>query len=362
MQNPGFTRFVTLDEVSHPQLFRRVTNAELPFDTNGLQEKTHVASRLIALPSVTIEDMSEQCALEAFQTLHIETGDIGALVLATCYPGDPKGMAKEIARRLHIDGEIYGVDKACSGFTEATAIAEECARELHKTAVIIATEKTSDMINWERPDGKMWSSDDKRARGKASKIFGDKTATVFVKPPGTSYRFEILDAFATDDKDDQNLLELTSVEDAQDIEGNVRPGITPCINMPGKAGGLLLKHAPGKMVESLRESIQRALDRNRLEARKDPDHIVHHQANGDMVQTIEKELLKQGVTTKCKIWNCISEMGNVSCVSIPAAMAQIQDELKPGEFVAMPAVGAGSPGFRKGWLTRGSVLVRVRAA
>jgi len=357
MDSAGFSTFVSLDEHDAPDMFRRFTNEDLPFDSHKVEKRTHIQSRLIVQNGQTIQSISLRCLEKLFDTVRVERGDIGGFVLATCFPEDPKAMAEEIARDSGIRGEIYGIDMACSGFTAATAIAAECARITRQAFVVITSEILSAMINWEPPG---MINNDQRARGKASKIFGDRTAGVIVKPPNTSHRYEILDAFAADVHDPGKALALVSVEQSQDIDGKTREKTTKCINMPGKGGANLLKLAPEVMVASIRESIQRAIDRGTLSAWEDSHHVVHHQANGTMVETMKKELESQGLGTEAKVWNCIQEMGNVSAASIPAAMAMMQDELEPGALIAMPAVGAGSPGFREGWLTRGCVLARVK--
>jgi len=354
--NPGFTEFVSLNENDAPRMFRRFLNEKLPIDSSRIEERTHIKSRLIVQNGQTIQSISLRCLEKLFDTVKIERGDVGGLVLSTCFPGDPKTMAEEIADDFGIKGEIYGIDKACSGFTAATAIAAELARTTRQAFVVIASEILSAMINWE-PRG--MTHNDQRARGKASTLFGDKTAAVLVKPPNTSYRFEILDAFATDVHDPDKVLALVPIEQSQDIDGKIRDKTTNCINMPGRGGEKLLRLAPKIMVASIRESIQNALDYHRISEWQEPSHIIHHQANGTMVETIEQELKSQGFETQAKVWNLIEHMSNVSAVSIPAATEMMQDELESGALLAMPAVGAGSPGFREGWLTRGCVLVRV---
>lgn len=355
MRNPGFTRFVALDEGNAPDLFRRVTNDELPFPGNGIEERTHVRSRLIAHLGQTVRSLSVRCLDELFKVVPMDRGDVGGLVLATCVPGEGWATAEQIAEEARITGEIRSVDRACTGFPAAVEIAKDIVLTMRKSVAIVTTEILSRMINWEPPEGGFFfNRDDARARGKAAKIFGDKSAAVLLKPLDFAYEFELLDAFAVDKDDPIGCLELTPVEKSRDIDGHERDVVTACINMPGKGGLKLLKQAPEIMAESAQESVQRARDRNLLIESSAITEVVHHQANGEMVQAL------QGLT-KARVWNCIHDMGNVSAASIPSAMAKIQDELPRGSLIAMPAVGAGSPGFRRNWLTRGSVLVqRVR--
>ena len=79
-----------------------------------------------------------------------------------------------------------------------------------------------------------------------------------------------------------------------------------------------------------------------------------------MIARIREKLQECGLTSSIRVHNCIHGMGNISAASVPAAMAMIQDSIDPNALIAMPTVGAGSPGFRKNALTRGCVLAVKR--
>ena len=357
MRTAGFSRFVALDEENAPELLHRVFNEELPFDSMGIKEKTHVQSRMIAKPRVGVEALAERTIDILSQTVRCNLADAGGLVLASCFPENIQQTAESLARKFGIRGDVRGIDVACSGFTAGTELAADIACSSGKSVVLATTEVTSRMINWDKPTGGMFRNDDAFARGKAAKIFGDASAATVVKPPAFSRDFDILDAFAYDMEDPDKLLTLTPVDYAKNIDGSIRQGRTPCINMPGKAGAKLMKLGPVTMANAVRMSMLRALRSGQLDSSEHLCHVLHHQANGAMAKDMEKLLNAMGYGDLI-VWNEIADQGNVSAASIPTALSRVQEGIDPGEIVAMPSVGAGSPGFREGWLTAGCVLAR----
>lgn len=357
MKTAGFSRFVAIDEQSAPTLLRRVPNADLPFDSTGIEQKTHVQSRLIALPGIDVKALAGKTIGDLSTAVRFHLADAGGLVLASCSPENIQQTAEALAHTVGVGGEARGIDVACSGFTAGTELARAMANASGKPVVLATTEITSRMINWEKPVGGFFARDDERACGKAAKIFGDGSAAVLVKPPSHSRDFDILDAFAHDIQDPDRMLALSRVESAQNIDGSIREGSTPCINMPGRGGAKLMKLAPVVMANAVRQSIQRSLRYGTLSDTETLRHLVHHQANGAMAEEIQN-LLKSMNLNDVRVWNEIGPQGNVSAASIPLVMARIQDQMLPGEIIGMPSVGAGSPSFREGWLTEGCVLVR----
>ncbi|MBM3231180.1 hypothetical protein FJZ28_02520 [Candidatus Peregrinibacteria bacterium] len=314
-------------------------------------------SRLIAHEDASVEDLARNVIIVLSDRVRFNLADAGGLVLASCSPGDIQRTAESIAHKLGIGGEIRGVDVACSGFTAGTELARDISLSSDKSVVLATSEITSRMINWEKPSGSVFLTDDARARGKAAKIFGDGTAAVLVKSGSQSRDFDILDAFAVDMEDPDNLLTLSPVDGAMNIDGSFREGKSPCINMVGRAGAKLMKLAPAAMTDAIRMSMQRALRYGTLAPSEALRHVVHHQANGGMVRDMEDRLKTMHHKDVC-VWDAIADQGNISAASIPAALSHIQDRILPREIIAMPSVGAGSPSFRDGWLTKGCVLAR----
>ncbi|MBU0458159.1 hypothetical protein KJ652_04185 [Patescibacteria group bacterium] len=361
----GLSKFVAL--TSKDGGLRDVPNEDLPFKIDDLPkfvEKTHVESRRIKCAQETVESLSVRVLNKLYDSVRIDPKDAGGMVLVTCHTGTGKDAALSIAKECGIGGKVYPIDRACSGLPRGLDIASRIAQQTHKHVPVVITEVMSDLINWETPGGGgitgMSGKDDTRARGKASKIFGDGAGAVIVKPPGHSAEFDLLDAFTTDVDDPKGHLVLIPVEDSIAFDESVRSGISHCINMPGKSGYSLLRLGPMLMVQSMTESLRRAYECQLITHDRKPTHVVHHQANGGMIVGMESQIELQLPDSSIRIHNCIRNIGNVSAASIPTAMSMVQDELEPHSLIAMPTVGAGSPGFRKNALTRGCILVVKR--
>ena len=140
-------------------------------------------------------------------------------------------------------------------------------------------------------------------------------------------------------------------------DGSVREGETPCIHMPGKNGLYLKQDAPGIMIDAALKSIQRAVYRMNIPGGVFPQHLVPHQANGAIIQLIREQLEERDICD-VQVWDKIKNMGNTSACTIPTTMSLMQDDIQPGEYAAMPSIGAGSPRFKRKKLVEGWVLVK----
>jgi 3-oxoacyl-[acyl-carrier-protein] synthase-3 len=100
-------------------------------------------------------------------------------------------------------------------------------------------------------------------------------------------------------------------------------------------------------VRVLPEAVLEALDANGLKV-ADVDHLVPHQANARIV---EKVLERLGMPLS-KCWMNLDRYGNTSSASLPISLdeANRAGRLKPGDLIAMMAIGAG--------MTWGSALMR----
>jgi beta-ketoacyl ACP synthase len=355
---PQLSRFVGLDECDAPQLLRRMTADDLPVDG----ERYGVLSRLIALPGVSVVGLAEAALGKLAAATGVRPADWAAIVLSSRLESVQQG-AFRLTKRLAPSAVPVGVERACSGFPAATAIAMEICRQQQRPVAIVTAEIISTSINWEAADGNL--ADQQRARGQASKLFADGAAAVLVQPASlvettgspspdeTSVGHAILDAWVGEVPDDKQLIQKLDVPDAWDPWGNPRPGTTPCVSMPGRRGFLLFKRAPRVLADAVVTSLQRTgRSADELVA------VVPHQANGLIMDALEEELA-QRLTHPCRVWNCFRDTGNTVSASIPLAMNEVQDRLPATGLIALPSVGAGGPGYRPDVLSTGCVLLRA---
>lgn len=349
----GFFRFIAIDEHDAPELLARMSKEQLPADG----ERYGILSRLIARPGVQVVDLAVAAVEKLCRICRIDARELGALVLSSRIY-EVEQAASEVVRRLDLTCEAHGLERACSGFPAATELAAGLCARYQQPVALVTSEIISGSINWDPVRGDV--GDHHRARGQAAKLFGDGAAAVLLTPCSDDRQHRILDAWASEVRDDDQLIQKTEVIDSLDPWGRVRPGGTNCISMPGRRGLLLVRRAPQIMAASVRTSIVRAQAAGLLGNDHTVEHVVPHQANALILAGLQ-QMVSDDLHSP-KVWNCIAQTGNTVSASIPLAMAAVQDQLPPGSLVAMPSVGAGGPGYRPDVLSTGCVLVRMGAA
>ncbi len=345
----GFGRFVGLSDDDVPQLLARRSKEDLGVDG----ERYGIATRLIARPGVSVADLATAVVRKSLDLGVANDREIGALVLSSRIV-DVDQQASHVVDRLGIDCPAYGIERACSGFPAATELGLRLCRELRRPVLLVAAEIISGNINWEDAAGNL--ADHGRARGQASKLFGDGAAAVLIRHDGDGHVHQILDVWVDEVADEMELIQKADVLDSVDPWGNTRPGVTGCISMPGRRGFHLVRRAPQIMADALSRSLARAS--GELDDSESIAHVVPHQANGLILDRLQSQLGANGGPAP-RVWDCIHHSGNTVSASIPLAMAEVQDRLEPGVLVGMPSVGAGGPGYRPSVLSTGCVLVRT---
>jgi 3-oxoacyl-[acyl-carrier-protein] synthase-3 len=345
----GFDRFIRLDADDAPDLLARMSKDDLGIDG----ERYGILSRLIARPKATVADLACAVTEKLMRECSDSRSDVGALVLSSRI-ADVEETASTVVDRLGVDCSAHGIERACSGFPAATEVGLRLCRQLQRPVLVVTAEIISCSINWEAPCDN--PADHGRARGQASKLFGDGAAAVLIRPDTDGHVHQILDAWIDDVPDDKQLIQKAEIVDTVDPWGNVRPDATGCMSMPGRRGFYLVKRAPEIMADSVSRSYQQA--NAELELGEPIEHVVPHQANGLIISRLQTRLAGDGDRSP-QVWDCIKNSGNTVSASIPLAMAEVQDRLPPGVLVAMPSVGAGGPGYRPDTLSTGCVLVRT---
>lgn len=349
MTTCGFDRFIRLDAEDAPDLLARMSKDELGIDG----ERYGIFSRLFARPQATVVDLASAVTEKLMRQCSGGSSDIGALILSSRIV-NVEQTASTVVNRLGIDCAAYGIERACSGFPAATELGLKLCRELQRPVIVVTAEIISCSINWELPADS--PTDHQRARGQASKLFGDGAAAVMIQPGADGRLHQILDAWIDDVPDDKQLIQKADIVDTVDPWGNVRPGSNGCMSMPGRRGFYLVKRAPQIMADSVSRSYQQASAH--IASGERIDHVVPHQANGLIISRLQTQLA-QDDSRSPRVWDCIKDSGNTVSASIPLAMAEVQDQLPPGVLVAMPSVGAGGPGYRPSSLSTGCVLIRT---
>ena len=218
-------------------------------------ERYGIRTRLIAKPAAGVTHLAVAVLEKLLATCQSPPGN---WEVWCCQAGlwTSSGRRKDVAVQAGLSGPALGIERACSGFPAATQRGVQLCEELQRPIAVVTAEIISRSINWEPSQGE--EEDRPRARGQAAKLFADGAAAGLIEPAGDPSLHTILDAWVGEVPDEKQLLQKADVEAALDPWGNVRPGLTTCLTMPGRRGFLLLRRAPRVMAESLLRSVENA--------------------------------------------------------------------------------------------------------
>jgi 3-oxoacyl-[acyl-carrier-protein] synthase-3 len=294
---------------------RVVTNDEFAarLDTSDawIRERTGIAARHIADPSVAASDLALEASKAALAAAGVRAEDIGLIIVATSTPDFVfPSTACLLQKKLGVRGcPAFDVQAVCSGFVYALATADNFIRcGQAKSALVVGAEVFSRILDW---------SD----RGTCV-LFGDGAGAVVL---------------VADDKPGIHATALHADGSHSDIlcvPGNVSGGAiigTPYLQM---AGNQVFKFAVKVLDEVARETVAAAgMDL------QDVDWLIPHQAN---VRILDATARKLGIPPQ-KVAITVDHHGNTSAASIPLALDEYirAGRIRPGQRVLMEGVGGG---------------------
>ena len=308
-----------------------LTNADLEklvaTNDSWIVSRTGIRERRIAAEGEETSDMAAAAARRALELAGVPAEDIDLLVVATV-TGDaatPSCAAFVQAKIGARNAFAFDVSAACAGSLYGLVIADQFIRGGSvRRALVIGAETLSRVVDWSNRE--------------TCVLFGDAAGAMVLG--------------ATEDKD-RGLLacnlrtdgSMTGVlgiyeRDLNPFAGDPEPGSPARIRMRGR-------EVYRAAVRLLPETVQSALDQAGLKS-GEITHVIAHQAN---LRIIESALETLGVPRE-KCWINIDRFGNTSSASMPITLDEVNRAggLKPGDVVAMMAIGAG--------LTWGSAIVR----
>ncbi|WP_213455036.1 beta-ketoacyl-ACP synthase III [Rhizomonospora bruguierae] len=140
--------------MGHYQPSRILTNDDLAqmVDTNDawIRDRVGIVTRRIA-DAESVADMATAAAAKALAASGLAASDIDLVTVATCSSVDRcPNVATRVANRLGITAPAaYDLNTACSGFSYATATADQAIRAgAARNALVIGAEKLSDVTDW----------------------------------------------------------------------------------------------------------------------------------------------------------------------------------------------------------------------
>lgn len=297
----------------------KVSNQELESIVETTDEwitnRTGIHNRYIVTTENTV-DLAYEAAHRAIKQSHIDSSDIGLIIVATFTPERlTPSTACLVQARLGLNDQqiiAFDLNAACCGFVYALSVAEQFLKtKTVKKALIIGAEVLSKIMDW-------------NDRGTCV-LFGDGSGAVVVE-----YEQDLENSFYLNSAgDEQDSLITTQIPlNHPFIPSKVHPIY---LQMNGQQ---VFKFA----ITAIKETITRLLEQTNLSL-DDISLIIPHQANKRIIDKVVKDLK----VSSEKFFLNVSEYGNTSAASIPIALhdAIKKQRLKNGDKVMLIGFGGG---------------------
>jgi len=301
---------------------RIVTNAELEKSVDTTDEwivtRTGIKERRIAADDQATSDLGAAAARKALADAQIVPDDVDVIVTATLSPDRPfpnTGCAIQ-ANIGAKNAFCFSIEAACSGFLYALEIARQfVATGQVKTALVVACEKMSSVVDWEDRT--------------TCVLFGDGAGAVVLRASDSNggLQCSVL-------KSDGTLADLLMVPAGGSRLPASAETVRDHLHYLKMEGREVYRHAVTCMVGAARD----ALHRCGLQV-DDVACVIPHQANSRIIHAVAKRLK---IPLDRFIIN-LDKYGNTSGASVAIALdeAAHSKAIKQGDFVLIIAFGGG---------------------
>ena len=309
-----------------------LTNYDLEkkLDTNNdwIVTRTGIEERRIADKN----ESSASMAIKAVKKLiekNENMSDADAVIVATStksytFPSTAGLIQKEF--NIKNSCLAFDISAACSGYIYALNTAASLVESGEcKKVLIVATEKCSDIVNWEDRSTAI--------------LFGDGVSAALIEAREDNDSGVII---ATDIGSEPND-EILIVKGGGSAEPITEKNVEDKLNSITMEGTEVFKKAVTTFDETIRKTVKSAnLELNDLNL------IITHQANTRIMNAVSKKL---GLNDS-KFYVNIQKYGNTSAASVGIAFTEAfeKNAIKKGDYVLLTAFGAG--------LTWGSTLIK----
>ncbi len=290
--------------------------AQYHLDSNDewIRTRSGIVQRYIAAEGEATSHLATEAARAAMARAGVFADGIDGVVVGTSTPDTTMpSVATKVQAALGIKhGAALDVMAACTGFIAALATAHGLIQTgMCKRILVIGAETMTRILDF-------------TDRGTCI-LFGDGAGAV------------ILEAMPEEKANGRGILATTL-----EADGSFGPllGTNGGTSSTQTAGAMFMqgqevfRHGVEKMASTTREAVGKA----GLEL-SEVDWLVAHQANGRMIASIARQLKLD--ESRCIV--TVDKHANTSAASIPLALdVAVKDgRIKPGNIVAMPALGAG---------------------
>ncbi|WP_288550568.1 beta-ketoacyl-ACP synthase III [uncultured Brachyspira sp.] len=309
-----------------------LTNYDLEkkLDTNNdwIVTRTGIEERRIADKNESSDNMAIKAVKKLIEK-NENISDADAVIVATStksytFPSTAGLIQKEF--NIKNSCLAFDISAACSGYIYALNTAASLVESGEcKKVLIVATEKCSDIINWEDRSTAI--------------LFGDGVSVALIETREDNDSGVII---ATDIGSEPND-EILIVKGGGSAEPITEKNVEDKLNSISMEGTEVFKKAVTTFDETIRKTVKSAnLELNDLNL------IITHQANTRIMNAVAKKL---GLDDS-KFYVNIQKYGNTSAASVGIAFTEAfeKNAIKKGDYVLLTAFGAG--------LTWGSTLIK----
>jgi 3-oxoacyl-[acyl-carrier-protein] synthase III len=293
-----------------------------------ITERTGIKERRIAADGEVTSDMAVAAARKALEMAETDPVDLDMIIVGTISPDMPMpSCAVFVQAKLGATRAFaFDLSAACAGSLYGMAIADQFIRTgSARRVLVIGAELLSRLVDWEDRSSCV--------------LFGDAAGAMVLGPSPDAARGLI----STHLHSDGTAAGMLSIPGGGSKYPQSEDVLAKKLNKISMNGREVYKYA----TRALPEVILEALAANGLKPGA-IDHVVTHQANVRIVESVVDRL---GIPRE-KCWLNIDRYGNTSSASLPISLdeANRAGRLRPGDLIAMMAIGAG--------MAWGSALVR----
>ena len=318
----GVGSYLPAEVVDNVKLSKKVDTSD-----EWITSRTGIKERRIASENEATSDLAFHAAQDALLDSGFTAQDIDLIIVATITPDMAfPSTACLIQHKLGIPKvACFDIEAACSGFLYALDIADGMlSSKRYKCSLVVGAEKLSSIMDWEDRT--------------TCVLFGDGAGAAIITSGGVGS--QLIGFKSGADGSNPTLLH-------QPAGGSLQPASQDSLTNRGHFlkmnGREIFKSAVRVMERAARELLaEHGYSEN------DVDHVIPHQANARIVESLSQRLK----IPLDKFFCNLDKYGNTSAASIPIALDEARKAsiLKNGQLGLLVAFGAG--------LTWSAVLVR----
>lgn len=287
-------------------------------DDAWIRRKTGIASRHWADDGQATSDLAYEAARPALDDAGTDVADLSLIVVATSTPDTPQPPTASVLASLlgaPATAAAFDLNAVCSGFVFALDVARRFLHGTQGRALVVAGDVYSRILD--------------RADRRTTVLLGDGAGAAVVGPGGRSR--SIIGTRLLTFGDQSDLIKVPAGGSRLPPSRATLAAGDHYFHMQGRAVAEFVHvHVPTAVADFLAEHDL---------GPGDVDHLVPHQANGNMIETLHQDLGLPRASTH----STVRRYGNTGAASVAITLddAARAQQFQPGQIVLLAAFGGG---------------------